>query len=249
MPVKDLSGMKFGRLTVVEFSGLDRHGKALWKVKCDCGTEKIVLSRALTFGNSMSCGCMQREMASDLKRQDITGKRFGRLVAIEITQRVCGTSRIWKCQCDCGNITEASVSCLNSKHTTSCGCYRKEQLLKSVVTHGMSRTPEYARSRAHARREKSYELDYSWNFRLDREIRVFFKTCVICGSSDRITTDHVYPLSKGYGLAIGNAIGLCAACNSSKNDKMPDELPEDIRRKIIEASVNFQKHCEKVGIS
>lgn len=34
--------------------------------------------------------------------------------------------KVWKCQCDCGNITYVSIGNLKSGSTTSCGCYREE---------------------------------------------------------------------------------------------------------------------------
>lgn len=40
----DLTGMKFGRLTVIERAGKTKQGNALWKCKCDCGNETIVRS-------------------------------------------------------------------------------------------------------------------------------------------------------------------------------------------------------------
>lgn len=48
--------------------------------------------------------------------RDISGERFGKLVAIEYI----GNST-WKCQCDCGNIHETKTSYLTSGDTKSCG--------------------------------------------------------------------------------------------------------------------------------
>ena len=65
---------------------------------------------------------------------DITGKRFGRLVAIEPTnKRVCGYV-IWKCKCDCGNISYVTTRNLLSGNTKSCSCINREitsKLIKS----------------------------------------------------------------------------------------------------------------------
>lgn len=38
---KDLTGLKFGKLTVIEQAGHDKYNKILWKCKCDCGNETI----------------------------------------------------------------------------------------------------------------------------------------------------------------------------------------------------------------
>ncbi len=58
------------------------------------------------------------------KALDITGKRFGRLVAIEVAghKRGCGVQ--WRCLCDCGNYTVVETERLRSGNTTTCGCWR-----------------------------------------------------------------------------------------------------------------------------
>ena len=57
---KDLTGMNFGRLTVIERRGSDKQGKALWLCKCECGNEVIVRSNHLRSGNTTSCGCRKK---------------------------------------------------------------------------------------------------------------------------------------------------------------------------------------------
>lgn len=56
------------------------------------------------------------------KAVDLTGKRFGRLVAIEPTNKRLGNNIVWKCKCDCGKETEADVSNLKVGNKVSCGC-------------------------------------------------------------------------------------------------------------------------------
>lgn len=56
---------------------------------------------------------------------DLTGNRFGKLVAREVFQfRSPGgrSYRKWICDCDCGCVTEAKAESLRIGHTTSCGC-------------------------------------------------------------------------------------------------------------------------------
>jgi hypothetical protein len=55
---KDLTGKKFGLLTVTEKAGKDKHGHILWKCECDCGGTKIVKSGDLGRGIK-SCGCLK----------------------------------------------------------------------------------------------------------------------------------------------------------------------------------------------
>lgn len=58
---KDLTGMKFNRLTVLEIAGRDKYGKILWKCRCDCGNETITHGRDLVNGHCKSCGCKKNE--------------------------------------------------------------------------------------------------------------------------------------------------------------------------------------------
>ena len=60
--IKDLTGMKFGRLTVVRIES--EHIPVSWLCKCECGKEKIVRSGNLTSGNTRSCGCLRNELVA-----------------------------------------------------------------------------------------------------------------------------------------------------------------------------------------
>jgi hypothetical protein len=58
--IKDLTGQRFGRLTVV---GLDsiRNKKSYWLCKCECGNECLVRSDLLQCNNTLSCGCYVKD--------------------------------------------------------------------------------------------------------------------------------------------------------------------------------------------
>lgn len=62
--LRDLTGMKFGRLTVVKRAGTDKSRAATWLVRCACGKEKTVRGTGLTFALTESCGCIQKEIVS-----------------------------------------------------------------------------------------------------------------------------------------------------------------------------------------
>lgn len=65
----DLTGQKFGRLTVVSQaeSVYRKNGKPRrrWNCICDCGTERTIYGESLTRGLTLSCGCLQKERASE----------------------------------------------------------------------------------------------------------------------------------------------------------------------------------------
>lgn len=55
---KDTTGMRFGKLTVIEKVGLNKFGKTLYRCHCDCGNDKIVSNSLLLNGHTQSCGCI-----------------------------------------------------------------------------------------------------------------------------------------------------------------------------------------------
>ena len=59
------------------------------------------------------------------KALDLTGKRFGKLVAIKKVPSK-NKKTYWLCQCDCGNQKEIQTSHLQSGAIQSCGCLVKE---------------------------------------------------------------------------------------------------------------------------
>ena len=75
-------------------------------------------------------------------RVNLTGKRFGRLIALRIV-RSAPNGCVWLCRCDCGKEHEATSGCLSQGSVSSCGCFRKEELKLRHRTHGESRSPEY----------------------------------------------------------------------------------------------------------
>lgn len=55
---------------------------------------------------------------------DLTGQVFTRLTVIAPTeQRGSDGSVVWRCKCDCGNITYVTSTNLKSNNSRSCGCY------------------------------------------------------------------------------------------------------------------------------
>ena len=58
---KDLTGLKFGKLRVLERAGYDNHKKILWKCACDCGNFTVTHGRDLVNGRCKSCGCALNE--------------------------------------------------------------------------------------------------------------------------------------------------------------------------------------------
>lgn len=134
-----LSGQKFGRLTVLMESERDRkRNRRMWLCKCDCGIEKIIPGISLTTGQSKSCGCLRKQNFRK-RAKSLVGYKFSKLTVIRRNGETRTGIIKWLCVCDCGK--EKTVIGTNLKRglTTSCGCYSKESHLK----HGLTKSPTY----------------------------------------------------------------------------------------------------------
>ena len=66
----DLTGQRFGRLTVIERSGKVTKGCSVyWKCICDCGNETIVARNNLKRRKTKSCGCLSKELLESRHRK------------------------------------------------------------------------------------------------------------------------------------------------------------------------------------
>jgi len=65
---KDLSGKRYGRLTVIKPCGKNKYGKYMFLCKCDCGNDCITLGNGLQCGNTLSCGCLRLEKSLEKVR-------------------------------------------------------------------------------------------------------------------------------------------------------------------------------------
>lgn len=73
--VNDLTGQRFGRLTVIGMADTDTR-KTYWICQCDCGKIKQVRSDGLICGNVKSCGCLKAERDKINLNQSEAKKRF-----------------------------------------------------------------------------------------------------------------------------------------------------------------------------
>ena len=63
--VVELTGQRFGRLTVLHRAPRRPDGRARWVCRCVCGRESVVDTKSLRSGNTQSCGCLSRDKASE----------------------------------------------------------------------------------------------------------------------------------------------------------------------------------------
>ena len=93
------------------------------------------------------------------KLVDLSGQRFGRLVIICMTKKRNQGAVIWKCQCDCGKITNVRSNSLRQGLTRSCGCLQKEMVAQIGISH---------RTHGDARRGKKTRLYWVWRSMKER---------------------------------------------------------------------------------
>jgi hypothetical protein len=68
--VKDLTNKMFGRWLIIKRKDNNKKGRAMWLCECQCEnkTQRIILGSNLIQGKSKSCGCLQKEIASDINK-------------------------------------------------------------------------------------------------------------------------------------------------------------------------------------
>ena len=130
MKVKDIQiGETYNGVKILEKFHEKGHTK-YWCICPICG-EKFSM-KAETVGNA--CRCKKCNAKSRII--DLTGQRFGRLVAIEHAGRVVNKSgfrtTLWRCKCDCGKESIVRYPLLVSGNTRSCGCLERENKERMV---------------------------------------------------------------------------------------------------------------------
>lgn len=155
--MKDLTGQKFGKLTVIRWHGYTnaKRKNATWLCQCDCGNYAVRTGKVLKDGGNSGC-----EECKHMK-SDLTGERFGKLLVVEKYKSIKGQI-YWKCQCDCGNVVYHATGRLKSGVIISCGCSKREKMIKMNTTHGLSNTRLYEiwsgmKKRCYDKNCKAYE--------------------------------------------------------------------------------------------
>lgn len=150
---KDLTGLKFNKLTVKSLHHINEKNRRFYSCQCDCGNEAIVLSSNLISNSVKSCGCLNKENFDKMRGVSKTGasrigKIYGKLTVIDYFTKeekdTLGRNRYFlKCKCECGNIVERSsanlMSAKNRGERQSCGCWQKEIASLNGSTLGTAR--------------------------------------------------------------------------------------------------------------
>lgn len=136
---KELINKRFTRLKVKEV--WIENNDVMCKCKCDCGNIVSVFGNNLGRGNTMSCGCLNKEKIHERCFKDLTGMTFDRL---HVDRLYTGPNHLkysgilWECTCSCGNTCIVQTNNLLNGHTRSCGCLARDV----TTTHGLTKTKE-----------------------------------------------------------------------------------------------------------
>lgn len=84
----------------------------------------------------------------------------------------------------------------------------------------LRKNPEYVRTKRNKREARINNNPNTLTPAEWKEILELYEgKCIYCGSSKRITMDHIIPISKGGGTTKDNVVPACISCNSSKGNK------------------------------
>lgn len=120
-----LDGKAFGDLKVLHKAASKApNGGTRWTCECSCGNVVDIPATLLAKGRKTHCGC---KTVKNYAYQDIRGKTFNRLTAIEpLDKRDYKGGLVWLCECSCGNFVEVPYNWLVYSDVKSCGCQKKE---------------------------------------------------------------------------------------------------------------------------
>lgn len=132
------------------------------------------------------------------KKKDLTGARFGKLVAVRTVGKKSGAF-IWECMCDCGNLTVVRGFELTRGHTKSCGCLRRDLMIENNTTHGLHHTRLYTiwcgmKERCYNRNASNYSFYGGRSVAICAEwltdFRTFYEWAISNGYKDGLTLDR-----------------------------------------------------------
>lgn len=139
--IKDRKGILSTGVEVISYS-CTKNKEAYWSCKCPiCDNIWEVRGSHLNEPNPISCckKCSSLKNLEQIKEpyhKDITGQRFGKLVALEKTNKKGSKTYLWKCKCDCGRYCEKELQYLMNGDTQSCGCLTslQEKNIEDLLT-------------------------------------------------------------------------------------------------------------------
>lgn len=126
-PRIDLTNKQFNYLTAQYYI---KGGK--WHCKCKCGNELDVDTRNLNSGHTQSCGCLQKQRASN-NTVDMTNFENEYIKVLKRAGSDNQQTALWECICKtCGNVFIARGATIRNGATKSCGCVHSQNEQKII---------------------------------------------------------------------------------------------------------------------
>jgi 5-methylcytosine-specific restriction endonuclease McrA len=176
---------------------------------------------------------------------DITGERYGRLVAICKTHTrdyPSGQSRaVWLFKCDCGNEVQKTAFDVRRSDTKSCGCARFGRQAANRIAHGEA---SFNGLFSHYVRSAKYR-GYEWALSKDQFRSITVQCCSYCGSKpsqSHLTHKSAYGeyiytgvdrVDNSRGYEIDNVVPCCGTCNRAKGAMSSEEFLEWVDRVYV----------------
>jgi hypothetical protein len=225
----EMTGKIFGQWTVIRRS--ENKKSRRWLCVCVCGTEKEIAGKRLRNGKDHTCPCSNYE--------NLAGKKFGKLTALEVVRKRGKHGVYWKCACECGSSKIVYGGHLIASSTRSCGCLVLENI------HESAKKTLYCRYRNKAKK-RNIVFDISRKFFDELTSR----DCFYCGkepSQDlKNTTNRIagsysgidrFDNSKPY--TEENCVPCCNTCNIMKYTLSLESWIEHIKKVLSRWEQSF----------
>lgn len=175
-------------------------------------------------------------------RDNLIGKRFGRLLVIQVLGSNARRQIVYQCSCDCGKYVNLNGDAIRNAHVRSCGCITNERLRQDQINARVLKSTRdkcisdfYIQYKCNARhRNKDFALT-----RIQIESLIFLE-CFYCGRSpqtpyknkakkdETIFHNGIDRYDNSIGYRLENCVTCCSICNLMKMDYTVDEFYNQI---------------------
>ncbi len=169
-----------------------------------------------------------------MKHRQVTGQRFGRLVAKKRILRNRPNRRwpiaLYECLCDCGKVTVVHLGNLG-RCSNSCGCIRVDRCKNKRKPNEAKRiTTMLGYYKRNAKIGKQVD---EWRLTRKEFENIVKKPCFYCGLFDVNLLSGVDRRDNQLGYTVENSVPCCRWCNWGKNSRTIKEFVEWIERLYV----------------
>lgn len=184
------------------------------------------------------------------KIKDITGQKFGRLIAVEPTKKRVNNRVIWKFICDCGNSHECSSHNAINGHVNSCGCIANEHIKKIIGRNTLPNKQGIINKLYGRYKREALQRGYDFDLTMEEFKSFIFEKCYYCDSEpigkfyQKTNTKDINIIYNGIDRLINengynkdNCVTCCKICNKMKmnldESVFIDQITKIYQKRII----------------